>query len=291
MAVGIFPAHELKLAPGGLFSVADVSHHAPGGVSWTNFQYSWDTYACPVVLRTGDYCSSFNGVLVDLDGVPADAWPFGITTSYQCLTVGMSLAERKAIAKKQAEAATQKGVEAELWAGFSAQAANHLEARYLNDNRAVDVSGGAAVSPSVAMAKLEQAIADCGLGTQGVIHLPRQAASLASATGGLTFNEDEGHAQTAFGTPVVAGLGYNPSIVPADPSNNPFPPVTALGPQPNVQWGFITGPIYVHLGPIEVFDEYLDIKNNLLTVEAGRPAAVYWDSCCVAAVQIKVDGT
>lgn len=286
MSTGIFPAGKLTPAPGGLFSVADVSRDGVDGVRWTNFQYSWDTLACPVQLTTGDYCSNFQGLIVDLDGSVPEAWPFGITTRYQCLTPGLSLSDRHRIAREQAEAASQKAVEAELWAGFSAQAANHVSSRYLNDGRAVDVSGGSAVSASKGLAKLEQAMADCGLGTMGVIHLTRQAASLASATGGLEWDDGEGHAQTHFGTPVVAGVGYNPSITPAAPTNKPFPPVTALGSQPNVQWGFVTGPIYVHLGPIEVFDDHLDIANNVLNVDAGRPAAVYWDSCCVAAVQM-----
>jgi hypothetical protein len=140
------------------------------------------------------------------------------------------------------------------------------------------------ISPAVGVAKLEQALADCGLGTEGVIHLTRQAAVVAASQNVIERDGDK--LFSALGTPVVAGVGYDPSLAPAAPAKAAVPTPPALGSRPDNQWGFVTGPVHVHLGPTEHIGEFLDTGTNVLSVLAGRPAAVYWDGCCTAAVQI-----
>jgi hypothetical protein len=285
MVQGVFPAQPLNPAPGGLLSVAEVVRHASTDGMWANGPFSWDTLSCPASLELADFCSNAaRGFIVQSDGGPFTSWPFGVIAAYECNTIGYKPEERREIAKKQAEAGTQKGVEAELWGGYIAQAANQLEVPYLTNNAAVNVGAGA-VSVVAGVAKLEQGLADCGFGVEGVLHLTRQAASVASTLGAIRM-DDKGVLRTRLGTPVVAGVGYNPATVPAAPANNPIPAPVPLGPQPDNQWGFGTGPVSVHLGPVEFIGEHLDITTNMLTTLAGRTAAVYWDSCCVVAVQM-----
>lgn len=285
MAQGVFPAGTLNPAPGGLFSAAEVTRHGRGGDSWANGAYGWDSAACPTELILADFCTNAaEGLIGSGDIAENGSWPFGIVAKYECASVGLKLEERQQIARDQAEAGSQKAVEHELWSGQIAQAANRLDVPFLMDANATDVSGGGAVSPALGIAKLEQALADCGLGVQGVIHLTRQAAVAAFGQNVLVREGDK--LFTALGTPVVAGAGYDPSLTPTAPAQAAVPAPPVLGARPDNQWGFATGPVYVHLGAVESIGEHLEHTTNTLEVLAGRSAAVYWDSCCAAAVQI-----
>lgn len=287
MAQGVFPAGKLEPAPGGLLSAAGVSvtRHSKDDESWANGAYGWDSAACPSELILSDVCTNTAKGLIGQSSIAnSGSWPFGIVANYECYTPGYNVEERRKIALEQAEAGTQKAVEHELWSGQIAQASNRLTVPFLMDGNAVDVSGAAAVSPNVAIAKLEQALADCGLGVQGVIHLTRQAAAVAVSQNAIYREGDQ--LFTGLGTPVVAGVGYDPSLTPKAPAKGPVPAPPTLGPRPDNQWGFATGPVTVHLGRAEHIGEYLDHVNNVLSVMAGRPAAVFWDSCCTASVQI-----
>lgn len=286
MAQGIFPAGTVTPAPSGLFSVAAVTEHSESDTRWADAAYGWDSVLCPSSLELADFCSNAaRGIIASTSGSGQNSWPFGIITNYECLSPGYTVEERRAIAEKQNAAGTQKAVEAELWGGYIALASNRLDVPYLMNNAAVDVGGSGAVSIAVGVAKLEQALADCGLGTEGVIHLTRQAAQMAGAEGAVRRDAD-GVLRTRLGTPVVAGSGYNPSTTPASPAQAAIPAPPSLGARPDNHWGFATGPVYVHLGPVEALGERIDTKTNVLTVVAGRPAAVYYDGCCTASVQI-----
>lgn len=283
MAQGVFPAGKLTPASSGLLSSVTVVEHSEGDERWANGPVSWDSNACPSELILADFCSnSDRGVIASTDVIGTYTWPFGIVTNYECLTPGLSVEERQRIAIAQLEAGTQKAVERELWAGQIAQASNRLDVPFLMDGQAVDLTGGASVSVAVGVAKLEQGLADLGLGTQGVIHLTRQVAILAMDRGVIDVVDDK--LVTALGTPVVAGVGYDPSLTPAVPAFAPVPLPAALGPQPDTQYGFATGPVYVHLGAPKSTGEYFDHETNTLSVLADRPAAVYWDSCATLAV-------
>jgi hypothetical protein len=292
MASGIRPAGMLEPAPGGLFSVASVDESA-GMPEWSNGKFSWDTQGCPAQIILTDFCTSAaRGIISDTDVPDNSTWPFGIITNYQCNTVGLSVEERRKIALKQNELASQKAVERELWSGILSLASGRDDVRYLLDGSASVVSTGAK-KVKVAIALLEQALADCGLGTAGVIHLTRYAAQIAAAENALEVTDDGLY--TKLGTPVVAGVGYThdaftsgsaptaPTLpaTPTDPGD--WTATTAVGAS---SWGFATGPVYVLLGGSQLLDEYLDHENNILNVQAERPAAVFWDSCCTATVEI-----
>lgn len=289
MVQGVFPAGTLSPAPGGLFSAADVQRSA-GVPQWANGAYGWDTILCPSEIALSDFCTNqAELVLASADGGANGSWPFGVIAKFECYTVGYTVEERRRIAREQAEAATQKAVEAELWGGKIAQASNRLDVPYLANNKAVNVGAGV-VPVNVGVAKLEQALADCGLGTQGVIHLTRQAAVIAASQNVIEREGDK--LFTALGTPVVAGVGYDPAVAPAVPAHATatgtppaFPAPPALGPRPDNQWAYATGPVYVKLGGVDNLGEHLDHTTNVLEVFAGRPAAVYWD-CCTASVQM-----
>lgn len=288
MPHGVFPAMEHRRAPGGLFSAAEVNPEGASSVRWEDGPFQWDTITSPLRVILGDLCS--NGIedrALDFTAQSPTSWPFSIITAYECATPGYSPEERRALSLKQLEAVTEKAVEIELWSGAVAQAAGRLTVPYLSDNSAVDVTGGGtAVDVQLGIAKLEQALADCGLGTQGVIHLTRQAASVAGSIGAIKRDDDRLH--TILGTPVVAGTGYSPSIVPADPVEDVTAAVTAIAAVPDSpHWGYATGPVTVLVGAAEhVAEDVFDHTNNLLTVLSARPAAVFWDSRCTAAVQM-----
>jgi hypothetical protein len=286
MAQGVFPAGPISPAPGGLFAVASVTRHSDGRTRWADGPFGWDSDLCPSGLELADFCTNAaRGIITRTDGAPNASWPFGIVSSVECLTPGQTVEERRAIARKQAEAGAQKAVEYELWTGALHRASNRLTVPYLTNNTAVDVGAAKAVSVAAGVAKLEQALADCGLGTEGVLHLTRQAAQLAGSEGAVRMDSD-GVLRTRLGTPVVAGTGYDPSVVPAAPAKAPVPAPVPLGARPDKQWAFATGPVHVHLGPVEDIGENLDIATNKLSVLAGRAAAVYYDGCCTAAVQL-----
>lgn len=291
-----FPAGPLKPARGGLFSAAEVEKHTFDSVSWADANFGFDSATCPAKLITTDFCTAAaSAVVAETDG-PTDSehWPFGIVASYECLAQNLPLEERKKIAIEQAEAGSQKAVEHELWTGVITLAAGHGDS-YLNNATAIDLTvpagGGSPVAVDIehAIARLEQGLGDCGLGTEGIIHLTREAASLATLGGLLEWDGDA--LVTKLGTPVVAGTGYAPNTKNSafemvDDVDLQAPPVE---PGPRVVWAYATGPVYVHLGPVEFISEQLDWYTNMVVTQAGRPAAVYWDSCCTLAVQVGLD--
>jgi hypothetical protein len=251
VAQGVFPAGPLSAAPGGLFSAAEVEKHGPSSERWASGPYGWDSIACPAELVLADFCENVaRGVIASAPGGSNSSWPFGIVANYECITIGQKPEERRRIALAQLEAGTQKAVERELWSGAIALASGRLDVPHLTDGTAVDVTGGTAqtgVPAALAVAKLEQALADCGLGTSGVIHLTRQAALLAASQHAVVREGDK--LFTALGTPVVAGTGYLPSATPKTPASAPVPSPSAPGPAPDIQWGFATGPVHVRPHP------------------------------------------
>lgn len=294
MTTGIFPAAKLVPAPGGILDGAqEVHEHADSWGQWTNGSFGWLSEACPVDLILADYCSNAGeGILESSDAAPGEGWPFGILTRYRCLTVGIKLDEAKDIALRQNKAGTQKALEWELWTGGSAAASGHASERYLSSASSINVTPGAsAVSVKAGVAALEQALADCGLGVQGVIHMTRSEATLASTENIIVW--DGNKLTTQLRTPVIAGVGYDPNVVraTAPPTEGPIPAPGPVGPAPTKQWMYASGPVVVHLGPSEIINiqPMVNIVTNEITVLAGRPAALIYDSCCTFAVNVDLE--
>ena len=293
MTQGVFPAAKLIPAPGGILDGAQHVHqHADSWGRWTNGAFGWLSEACPTTLILADYCTNTGeGAIADTDAAPGEGWPFAIITRYDCLTIGIKLEEAKAIAL-QNEAGTQKALEWELWTGGAASAADHISTRYLSSAASVDVTpGGTTVEVEKGVAALEQALADCGLGTQGVIHMTRSAASLLTTKNAMEWNN--GKLQTLLHTPVIAGVGYDPNVVRASapPTQAPISPPDPVGPAPTIQWMYAGGPVVVHLGPSEIInvEPMINIVSNEISVLAGRPAAIVYDSCCTFAVSVDLE--
>lgn len=293
MTTGIFPAAKLVPAPGGILDgAAEVHEHADSWGQWTNGSFGWLSEACPADLILADYCSNTGeGIIASSDGAPGEGWPFGIITRYSCLTVGIKLDEAKDIALRQNKAGTQKALEWELWTGGSASASGHLSDRYLSSASSIDVTPtGGPVSVESGIAALEQALGDCGLGVQGVIHMTRSAASKATE---YAIEWDDGKLKTKLHTPVIAGVGYDPDVAraTAPPTEVPIPPPGPVGPAPTKQWMYASGPVVVHLGPSEIINiqPMVNIVTNEITVLAGRPAALIYDSCCTFAVNVDLE--
>ena len=133
------------------------------------------------------------------------------------------------------------------------------------------VLGGGAVSPSVALSYLENAIGETG--RMGMIHATPAVVSALTRTE-LT---DSGARATLNGTPIVSGGGY----IGADP-------VGGASPSAGQDWVFATGPVEVRLGPLVITDviQSLDRSDNTLTFRAERYVLAVWDGALQAGVLV-----
>ena len=277
----IFSAGPLEPLASGLLSVASVTVHSDDsrlvrGVA------RWDTKAFPAELILTDECTGTGaGAISKDDGATSqDVRPVGIISRHECILPGYTPAERQEVAKAQAEAGTQKALESELWSGHLARSSGHIENRYLLDHRAVDITPSGAMNIVNGVAVLEDGLGQMGLGLTGVIHMSRLIAQLCATEGAIRADKD-GVLRTRLGTPVVAGGGYDITEEPLVPIQTAFP---APSPAPVARdltgeaYMFATGPVYVHLGAVEVLAEVFDPATNVYTAQAARPAMVYWDS-------------
>lgn len=277
----IFSAGPLEPLAGGLLSVASVTYHSDDS-RLVHGVAGWDTNAFPAELILTDECTGTgSGAISKDDGARTqDVRPVGIVSRHECILPGRTPAERQTIAKAQAEAGTQKALESELWSGHLSRSTNQLASRYLLDNRAVDVTPSGSMNIVNGVAVLEDGLGQMGLGLQGVIHMPRLVAQVCATEGAIRMDKD-GVLRTRLGTPVVAGGGYNITEEPLVPVQTAFP---VLSPAPvardltGAAYMFATGPVYVHLGGVEVLVEVFDPFTNVYTAQASRPSIVYWDS-------------
>lgn len=275
---GIYPAPDLTYAPCGLLSVARVMTH--GGAEYDERWvrgFSYEFYSQPEVELFTVNDETVTGGVSGTSSLPRfkEYNPFFIQVTDTRSAFGLNGEDRFEIAKKQLEVATQKAVELELWEGVAALAETNGN-DFLRESGAATVVNSGALAPATALMLLEQAISSSPAGTNGVIHMTRDVASIlgsrliySPADGGKT-----GKAMTRLGTEVVIGSGYTGAGRISD-SNT-----TASA---SNKWMFATGPIDVHLSKPEVVNENLgqgftaSTNTNDLTVKAVRAAAVYFD--------------
>jgi hypothetical protein len=285
---GVMAPPKLRPARFSLFSAADVINHGEGDEHWLS-GFDYETESCNFEATLHDMCQPGVGEKIferDAD-IPNffEAEPFSIEAIDRCSTFGFASVDRRARVLRQLELVTPKAVERELWSGAFASTLNAAVAgdnknRFLASTDAEDLTpGGGAVPVKVGLALLEGAMGDCGPGVEGVIHLTRRAASMASASGAYRqVPEDPKRLETMLGTTVSAGSGY-PG---AGPGN-----VAAAA---NTAWMYATGPVTVHLGPKQLINaksaQAVDIHVNDLIYQAERPASVVWDGCCHFAVLV-----
>lgn len=273
---GAFPPPELTPASSGLLSAASVDKHSGRDYDerWIRgFDYEFDTLPTVQLLTTNDE-SVTNGVLYD--GTRSDRYntyiPFFIDVEDFRSTFDLPGEDRFKRVKKQLEAATQKALEVELWDGRAALGDNNANI-FLSKAGEATVAETGAFPATIALAYLEQAIADSPTGESGVIHMTRDVATILGSRILLEENGENGpHLITRLGTPVIIGSGYS--------GNGPIGDQNAAASATN-KWMYATGRVDVHLGKIEVVNENLgqgvDATINDMRIKAYRPAAVYFD--------------
>lgn len=285
---GIYEAPELVPTPNGVLSVARVMTHTSAKYDerWVRgFAYEFDSYAT-IRLLTVDDAAVTNGELFDASSSVnyLDYVPFFIESEIAQSLFGILGEDRFKIAIKQLEAATQKAVERELWAGQAALADSNAN-NFLTKASASTIVSSGAHDPSYALFHLEQALADSPTGQNGVIHMTRDVASLlGSKLIYLPGQEGKsGRTMTRLGTDVIVGSGYT--------GNGPIGATGATASLTN-RWMFATGPVDVHLSKSEVVNDSISqgvgYAKNDSKIKAVRAAAVYFDPSCHYAMRVQV---
>ena len=290
---GIYPAPDLVHAPCGLLSVARVMTHTTANYDerWVRgFSYEFDSQP-EVQLFTVNDVDTGNAGKSGTSSLPQfkEYDPFFIQVTDTRSYFGINGEDRFAIARKQLEAATQKAVELELWEGLASIGETNGN-DFLREASAASVVNSGALAPATALMLLEQAISSSPAGTNGVIHMTRDVASIlgsrliySPADGGKT-----GKAMTRLGTEVVIGSGYTGAGRLSDANT------TASA---SNKWMFATGPVDVHLSKIEIVNENLgqgatvSTNTNDLTVKAVRAAAVYFDPSIFYTIRLALPTT
>ena len=171
---------------------------------------------------------------------------------------------------RRAEAVLDATISASVEAAM-AEGTDQSSNPFFGDVNVDDVTTGTAVAPRVGLAMLEEAIGEtCRL---GMIHLTPAVVSVLQDNALSPVSTLE----TANGTPVVSGMGYQGIDTPylADPGTGE-------------DWAFATGPVRVYLGPVRLdsVKENLDRSDNILTFRAERYVLAIWDGVLQAAALI-----
>lgn len=266
---GVFAATQITEAPFGLSSAATVIHHDTTDEHWVG-GYGQEFALCDLKVSGWGLCEATSSATFH-DSTGSERYtrvaPFAVVVEDGCdSTVGMATMadERESRLLRLLDIASVKAAETELWDGAVTTDLEPVAAdrnRYLSDGNVTAVAGGAALNPIRALAVLESALDACGLGNQGVIHMPR---GLATFLGG-NLERDGDNLYTIGGTLVVVGSGY--TVVSATQAK---------------MYG--TGPVTMHLGAPTMVTanvaDYTDTEKNTLVLRAERPVAVTWDGCC-----------
>jgi hypothetical protein len=278
---GVLPAEKLTPAPFGLFTAADVVEHGSRDEHWIG-GFSAESEACAFNATLVDVCGDFSPVTVrdTLDNQRwIDAEPFGIVAMDHCLTPGLSVIDRRARILRQLDLITPKAVETELWQGLFRRVVDGAETgMYLASTAATTITG-TAQKVRVGLGLLEQNLANCSSGFQGVIHITPLVAALL----GTELDRDGDSLYTMSGNRVSIGTGYDGR----GPGDDASPAASAVQ-----HWMYATGPVFVHLGVDELITvndaQSVDPNTNIATWVAEKPAIAYWDGCCHFAVKVDV---
>jgi hypothetical protein len=185
---------------------ASRSNPDPAGVRWQQgISYTPEAGA---ELGTFGICPA--DVAPDLSAIPGlpdqvDWLPYAVWAAIECRTVGIESIDWQGRLDRAYAVALPKALEHELWTGELAQAgAPDYPNIWLASPRADDVTpAGGPVSVKAAIGHLEQALADCGLGARGMIHMA------AVATPHYTGARREGNLLlTPRDTILLPGTGY-----------------------------------------------------------------------------------
>lgn len=230
----------------GLFSV--VQPRSAGDDRW-GVGVSWESNACGAVSVTTGPCLDIVNDLTLHGESACDAMSYDPFTAYVLSTNSAfrtrNRSEWRTAASDQMNAGEQEAVEAKLWAMLGAAVTE------------LDVSAKAL---GYVIGWVEQSLAE-QYGNVGVLHMNRLAATVALGLGYL--HVAGGKVETALGTPVVAGGGYERigGTIPDD--------ATIYG----------TGPLVMYRGQLDMNDSFNRDINDAQVV-AQRDYVLGWD--CVA---------
>lgn len=269
--------------PFGLFSV--LTPRPEGDARWQN-GIKWETLTCdPVSGRSGagcgdvadeqgDFPEDVIGLPKALDrnaGETGEAAAFAVYGHFNCSPVGFTPEAAQERATAHLQAREEARVEQALWTGDLGNTPN-LAAD------AVNLTSGGGVSPSAALALLEDFIATT-YGSLGVIHMTRGAVDIMAS---LTLISQVGQRLlTPAGTPVVAGAGY--------PGTDPDGNVAA-----DTTWAYASPALFGYRGDVITSSarpgDLLDRSTNDLFAIAERPYLLAYDPCGVGAAAFNTDG-
>ena len=266
-----------------LLSMADVIENNNPDLRW-EAGFSYEPEACGGSDSTGvdDPCNVGEQTVV-LGPEFVDVEPFLIYAGDSCSTIGAATRDWKGRARRKLAACESNLIESELWRGTQARLAGWTN-KWLAHPDADDLSPGVPVSALQALACLEQGLAECNCGSQGMIHATPQIVTLWAAQNLII--RDGRQLTTHLGTLVVPGSGYDGSG-PA-PTELDAPVAAANG----SVWAYATDIVHVRLGSANVvpstMDEAVDRLSNLATFRAERIVSATWD-CCHLAIAIDAD--
>lgn len=200
--------------------------------------------------------------------------PVTIVTHDTCSALGYTVADYQARARRALIAQQSRKMEAELWSGTAAIAANLPNAYLADAASAVDLG----VFPLVyGLAALQQYLADTIPG-RGMIHCTVRTATLWLSAG--VIRREGTVLLDVMDNIVVPGTGYDGS----GPGGTPAP---LSGDR---QWAYATGLVHVLEDEIvltpDTIGEALDRATNTVTMRAERTVAAFWDGCAHAAAEI-----
>lgn len=279
---GVIPAAKLTLPPYGLLDAADVTEHGSRDEHWIG-GFSAESEACAFNATLVDVCGDITPVVVrdTLDGLRwVDVEPYGIVVRDRCLTPGLSVIDRRARILRQLDLITPKAVETELWSGLYRRALDSgaETGMYLASTAATTITA-TAQKAKVGLALLEQNLARCTSGFQGVIHMTPLIATMI----GIDMDNSGGTLMTRNGNKIAIGTGYDGR----GPGDDASPAATAVQ-----HWMYATGPVFVHLGTDELVTvndaQSVDPITNIATWVAEKPASAFWDGCCHFAVKVDI---
>lgn len=229
-----------------------------------------------------DPCQANQTKTVTLGTGYVEVEPFVIWTGDSCSSMGGGARDWKGRAQRKLDACQSNQIEEELWRGTLARERG-WENKFLTRDDGIHSSDVVALdaSPTQALACLEQALAECNCGQQGMIHATPQIITEWIALRLVT--REGNRLLTYLGTVVVPGSGYDGS--------GPHP-TTPVAPSSGRIWAYATGMVQIRLGPVSIVpgteSEAMNRSTNTITVRAERIAAYSWD-CCFFSARIDSD--
>lgn len=282
---GVFSAPELNPNESGLFNTIKPENYSatPSEERWVR-GYAQEFIAEPSAIKNVDDTDNTSEAIYTASDKPEryiDVKPFFIEVEDIDSTFGLVYDDRFDRVLDQLEAATQKAVETELWAGNITQGESAGNPYLRQASTVTTVNSGTALSPARALALIEHtARRSSPVGEQPIIHMTADVASLLDTR--LIVDED-GNRYTRLGSKVVVGAGYD--------GEGPVG-ATGVSATEDNKWIYATGNVSVHLGAPEVVNDSLaqgyDVSGNQndMRIKAFRSASVHFDTSIHIAARV-----